>query len=76
MEGFNAEEFTDVVKRFITCHRNTCDTCEYADECDADVANGLSFSTRLADMLEPMLPELEKLSEASMMDFISLLKGE
>jgi hypothetical protein len=74
--GFNVEEFTDLCKRFITCQRSTCDVCEYNDACEADIKVGLSTSTRLAKMLEMLLPELEKRAEASMQDFFDILDGK
>ena len=76
MVGFNIEEFTDLCKRFITCQRSTCDECEYNNACEADIKVGLCTSTRLAKMLEMLLPELEKRAEASMQDFFDILDGK
>ena len=76
MDGFDVEEFTYLTKRFIACQETNCEDCIYSDECDADMQDGVSTSTRLANYLKMLLPGLEERSEASMIDLFDIIDGK
>lgn len=76
MDGINMEEFADLVERFVACQNSYCSECKYAEVCDEDIKNGYSMSSKLADILEKLLPELKKRAEQSVMDFFDILDNK
>jgi len=71
-ETVDLEEFADLMRWFIACHHNGCNSCEYEDRCKTD---DHSMSTQIVAMFNKLLPYVEDKQTMVITDFLDLIGG-